>query len=221
MKNILTERQLAFLDAIRKEPSFAKQFCLTGGTALAGFYLFHRYSEDLDFFCEEEFDAMTIDIFLKKTVQPLLGVTSIDFQQSFNRNLFFLHFSDGEVLKTEFTYFPFPRLDTSVHEDGLQVESKIDLAVNKLFTIYQRTAARDYIDLYCLCRKEGYEISELLKKARIKFDWHIDPLQLGTQFIKADEASDFPRMIEDFPPEEWRTFYREEAKKLKPEIFEA
>jgi len=39
----------------------------------------------------------------------------------------------------------------------------------------------------------------LIKKARIKFDWHIDPIQLGAQFLKANEVKDLPRLIEDIP----------------------
>lgn len=51
MRNkILTENQIAFLEQIKKSEFLAKNFYLTGGTALAAFYLHHRYSEDLDFF---------------------------------------------------------------------------------------------------------------------------------------------------------------------------
>ncbi len=50
--------------------------------------------------------------------------------------------------------------------------------------------------------------------AKIKFDWHIDPLQLGTQFIKAAEAPDYPRLIKPIEPQLWQELFREEAKKL-------
>ncbi|MEW5692252.1 MAG: nucleotidyl transferase AbiEii/AbiGii toxin family protein [Candidatus Hydrogenedentota bacterium] len=36
------------------EKFFTQKFYLTGGTALSEFYLKHRISEDLDFFCENE-----------------------------------------------------------------------------------------------------------------------------------------------------------------------
>lgn len=194
----------------------ASLFYLSGGTALAGYYLFHRYSEDLDFFSEHEFDIQGVTVFLSQLKNDL-GYRSIDFQQSLNRNLFFLHFPD-EVLKMEFTYYPFPRIETGFVQDGVTVDSLLDIAVNKLFTIYQRSTARDYIDLYSICKKENWQIADLIAKARIKFDWHIDPLQLGTQFLKSEAAQDFPRMIQDIPSEEWRLFFKDEAKKLKPEI---
>lgn len=215
-KNILTARQQAVLEHFGAALPLSQQFYLSGGTALAGFHLHHRYSEDLDFFSEQEVDVLALDTFWKNA-QSNLGFTKIDFQQSFNRNLFFLHFDD-EVLKTEFTYYPFPRIETGDTAFGVTIDSLLDIAVNKLFTIYQRTQARDYIDLYCICQQAKWSIAELIKHAKIKFDWHIDPLQLGTQFVKAAEAQDYPRLVIKIEQEEWQAFFREEAKKLKPQI---
>ena len=215
-KNILTKNQLRFLESASKDDFLKKSFYLTGGTALAGFYLHHRLSEDLDFFSEKEFDVAYINIFLKKN-KKFLGVVSVDFQQSFNRNLFFLKLKN-ETLKTEFTYFPFPRISDSEEKLGVPIDSIIDIAVNKLFTIYQRNAARDYIDLYCIVKKYHWSIDELIKKAKIKFDWHIDPLQLGTQFVKAQTVSDFPVMVQKISAEEWRSFFTKEAEKLKSKV---
>lgn len=213
---ILTQHQIDALRAVSRIPFFTDNFYLTGGTALAAFYVYHRYSEDLGFFSQREVDPLNLDVALK-TLKDRVGTSAIDFQQSYNRNLFFLHFGN-DVLKTEFTFFPFEPIEEGTKEEGIMIDSLLDIAVNKLFTIYQRTAARDYIDLYMICQTGGYAISDLIKKARIKFDWHIDPLQLGTQFIKAADVRDYPRMIKEVPPQQWQAFFIEEAKKLKPEI---
>ena len=133
--------------------------------------------------------------------------------------MFFLHLPSG-VLKTEFTYFPFLRIEKGRPQYGVEVDSPLDIAVNKLFTIYQRTKARDYIDLYYLCQKQGFSVADLVGKARIKFDTTIDPLQLGTQFVKVGEALDLPRMLIDLAPDLWQKFFIEEAKKLKPIIID-
>lgn len=218
MKSILTERQQRLLKRIGEHSYFGNRFYLTGGTALAGFYLHHRYSEDLDFFSEEEFDIDPLNVFFR-TLKKELGYQTIDFQQHYNRNLFFLNFKD-EVLKTEFTFFPFPRIETNNKKNGLAIDSLLDLAVNKLFTIYQRSTARDYVDLYWICHEKGWSISELTKKARIKFDWHIDPLQLGAQFVKARDAKDEPRLLLSISRTDWEQFFFEEAKKLKFDIVE-
>ncbi|OGZ31981.1 MAG: hypothetical protein A3H02_02635 [Candidatus Niyogibacteria bacterium RIFCSPLOWO2_12_FULL_41_13] len=219
MKNdILTKNQIAVLERVGGNKLLTKNFYLTGGTALTAFYLRHRYSEDLDFFSEKEFDVSGINIFFNQ-LKADLGIKKIDFQQSYNRNLFFFHFTD-EILKTEFTFFPFPRIETGLKEYGIEVDSALDIAANKLFTIYQRIQARDYIDLYFLCREKNFAISDLIKKAKIKFDWHIDPIQLGTQFVKVVDAKDYPRIIKKMSDKEWHNFFIKEARKLKQEIID-
>lgn len=215
---ILTQNQIAVLEKVKNNNFLTGNFYLTGGTALSAFYLCHRYSEDLDFFSEKEVDVLNLDIFFNQ-IKKGLNISKIDFQQNYNRNLFFLYF-DGEILKTEFTYFPFKRMEKGTSKGGLEIDSLLDIAVNKLFTIYQRNKARDYIDLYFICAKEKFSIDDLIKKAKVKFDWHIDPIQLGAQFIKANEVKDYPRMIDKIENEKWQNFFIKEAKKLKKEIFE-
>ena len=216
MPDILTKNQQLFLDVFGRNDSLRDRFYLTGGTALAGFYLYHRYSEDLDFFSFEEVDPMTINVFLKINEKEL-GVIKVDYEQSYNRNLFYLTVGEEEV-KTEFTYYPFSQIENPELHGGVRVDSLIDIAVNKLFTIYQRSVARDYIDLYMICREKGWTISDLIVKARIKFDWHIDPLQLGSQFYKVQQAIDIPRMIAPIAADAWRGFFVEEAQKFKGKI---
>lgn len=216
--NILSRRQVDFLEKIGEEKELSKNFYLTGGTPLAAFYLNHRYSEDLDFFSEREIDVLSINVFLQKSKKEL-GIIKIDYEQSFNRNLFFLHFPD-EILKTEFTFFPFVRIESSIKHYGVDTDSLLDIAVNKLFTIYQRVKARDYIDLFFICKEKGYLVVDLIKKAKIKFDWHIDPLQLGTQFIKVEKAEDWPKMIKVLDKKDLEAFFELEAKNLKDQILD-
>ena len=128
-KSILSIRQRALLSILSANPSVQQHFYLSGGTALAEYYLQHRYSEDLDFFTEEEVSPLSIQVFIKDIAKKA-GVKHVDFQQSFNRNLVFLHFDD-EVIKTEFTYYPFTQLEPTKEIDGLQVDSLLDIAVNK------------------------------------------------------------------------------------------
>ena len=80
-EKILSANQTKILDAIGKDPEICDFFYLSGGTALAGFYLKHRYSEDLDFFTDQEFDSQNIFVFFKG-LQSKLGLKKIDYQQS-------------------------------------------------------------------------------------------------------------------------------------------
>jgi len=127
---ILTKRQAQFLKEFGAQPALTETFVLTGGTALAGFYFMHRLSEDLDFFSLEEVDPLAVSAWLHD-VKTTLGFDSFTSQQSFNRNLFFLAFPDGEQLKTEFTYFPFPHIEAPLVVQGVRIDSKIDIAVNE------------------------------------------------------------------------------------------
>jgi predicted nucleotidyltransferase component of viral defense system len=216
-QEILTLHQKKFLEFVSQEKSLYQHFYLSGGTALAAFYLNHRISEDLDFFSQTEFNPLAIDAVLKKA-KPKLGFASLDFQQSFNRNLFFLRLRNAKPLKVEFTYFPFEPLQKPKRFGKLNIDSLLDIAVNKAFTIAQQPRARDFIDLYCIFQKTPLTFKGLLKKARLKFDWHIDPIQLGSQLIKADEISDLPVMRKKISERSWRELFLKEAKALKKSI---
>jgi len=216
--SILSANQVRLLSLLAKERGITDNFYLTGGTALAEFYLGHRLSEDLDFFSENEFDPSVISIVLKK-IQKQAGIKSVKFEQSFNRNLFFLELAD-DLIKTEFTYFPFERIEKKEKYGDLFVDSLLDIAVNKLFTIYQKPRSRDFIDLYFILHKESWTVEELTKKAKIKFDHHIDPIQLGAQFLKVTELKDYPRMIAKVDDLAVQDFFMKEAKRLSEEILE-
>jgi len=55
--------------------------------------------------------------------------------------------------------------------------------------------------------------------ARTKFDWHIDPIQLGTQLLKAKDIKDLPRMIKKLNHQDWRNLFIAKAKSLSDNIF--
>ena len=154
-KSILTYNQQKILFLISKSKDICQSFYLTGGTALAEFYLKHRLSEDLDFFSEEEVSSQDIFVYLK-TIKKEAGIKKIDFEPSYNRNLFFVHLDGGEVIKTEFTFFPFERIEKGSRLNFLEIESLLDIAVNKIFTIYQKPRSRDFIDLYFILQKILY-----------------------------------------------------------------
>jgi predicted nucleotidyltransferase component of viral defense system len=59
----LTADQHRLLAALAASP-LAGTFYLTGGTALAAFYLHHRVSDDLDLFSEDEVPLTVVESFL-------------------------------------------------------------------------------------------------------------------------------------------------------------
>jgi len=213
-KSILSKNQKDILSIISKDKLICDSFYFTGGTALAEFYLQHRLSEDLDFFSENEFEPRDISIFLEK-IKKEGKIKKVEFQQSFNRNLFFLELTDSDKIKTEFTYFPFTRIEKKQKIGNLYIDSLLDIAVNKVFTIYQKPRSRDFIDLYFILQKDKkLSLDDLIKKTQIKFDNYLDPIQLGAQYMKVKELKDYPKMLINFKNEVWQDFFINEAKKL-------
>lgn len=218
VKSQLTKQQINVLSFINSELLLYKSFYFTGGTCLSEYYLHHRYSEDLDFFSEQEFNPMDVTA-LFKSKKNRLGYKEIDFQQSFNRNIYHLIFSSDYSLKVEFTYFPFGRIDDSLKKDNLSVDSLKDIAVNKVFTIMQKPRGRDFYDLYFILRHETeWSFKELLKLARMKFDFHIDYLQFGANLMEVTKLKDDPLLIHKVDNKEVEKFILGEAKKFGKDI---
>jgi len=96
----------------------------------------------------------------------------------------------------------------------------VDIATDKAFIIAQNPRARDFIDLYCILKNnKDLSFEKLIKIARAKFDWHIDPIQLGTQLLKAGNIKGLPRMIKKLNHQAWRDFFIAKAKSLSGSIF--
>lgn len=216
---ILTSHQEDFIALFGQEKQLKNSFYFTGGTPLAAFYLFHRLSEDIDLFSEKEVNLLSVRSFIGK-VKNKLGLKEVDYRQYFGLHTFQLYFPEGNILKVDFSYYPFPRLEKGIIYKNVSVDSALDIAVNKVHTIAMQTRARDFIDIYFLIKDKGYDFKDLLMKAKAKFDWHIDSIQLGSRLLQAREVKDFPRMIREVNSEEWQDFFIGEAKKLKPEILE-
>ncbi len=149
-KTILTPKQSQFLEQVSKDERITRRFYLTGGTALSEFYLQHRLSYDIDLFTEkQEVDQKLIEAFLKK-ISKDLSVVEIKRSQMMGLISFVLVFNDGQELKIDFNYYPFPRIEKGTFFKKLEVDSAYDIAANKLHTIFMQPRSRDYLDLYLI-----------------------------------------------------------------------
>lgn len=215
---ILTREEEKFLGLVSHQKYLCKRFYFTGGTSLCAFYLFHRISEDINLFSEQEINILPIKAFIGKA-QKELNLQKIDYRQFLGLHSFYLFFSNKNVLKVDFNYYPFPRIERGIKYRNIEVDSIYDIAVNKVHTIYMKPRARDFIDIYFIIKEKGYNFSDLLMKAKAKFDWHIDPIQLGSRLLVATGLKDYPRMLKKIDHREWKQFFIDQAKKLKKEIF--
>src|SRR3989338_2635470 len=124
-KTILTPKQLNFLELAQAQASITKGFYLTGGTALSEFYFKHRLSEDIDLFSEREVEPSVVSAFLKH-VGPRLGIAKAIGEVFLGLNTYKLQYRDGETLKVDFNYYPFPRIEKGVFFKKLEVSSIYD-----------------------------------------------------------------------------------------------
>jgi len=216
--SILTSIQKRFLATVIKEPYLLKRYYFTGGTALSEFYLRHRISKDIDLFSEKEIHLPSIVKFVKKAAKNL-SATEVRQERYLGLYTFFFKIKE-EYFKVDFNYYPFPRIDKGKIWKGLEIDSLLDIAVNKIHTLYMKPRAREYVDLYFIFKKTKYTLEDLVKFAKIKFDWHIDPLHLAQSFLEVLSASDYPRVLLPFNKNIMQKFFLSKAKKLKKEIFE-
>jgi len=217
--SILTSHQREVLEALSNERYFTQRFYLAGGTALSEFYLKHRLSEDLDLFNEnDEIVPFAIDRFFKKNFKTL-GIKNIETKTVYGLYTLFLHFQDNSVLKVDFNYYPFPRIEKGKTFNNLAIESIYDIGVDKVHTIVTKPRARDFIDIFFIVQEKGYNLEGLLMQAKAKFDWDITLVELGARFVEGSKMTDFPRMIRPIDHKEWQNFFINEAKKLKKDIF--
>ena len=214
IKSLLNSHQENFLDFFCSKPELYKHFYFSGGTALSEYYLQHRYSEDLDFFSETEVNSSDLNIFLTSHKMKF-DAEKIQLARSFNRNIFFLHYRNEDELKIEFTYYPFARLDKSHTEGNLQIDSVLDIAVNKVFTLSQQARGRDFFDIYMIWQKYNFDFMDLIKKARQKFDYPINYLELWKNLVKICSVLDDPILIKDLDRDGMEEYFLNLAKKIE------
>lgn len=205
-----TKIQKLFLDQVKQDPYLVKTFYLTGGTALAACYINHRLSEDIDLFSDTAFDEATV------TASMAHLVTSLGVRSKLSKNLgclrYDLTFPNNELLKVDFVYYDFSHIEATNTLGTLAVDSIRDIAVNKLLAISQRTASKDFVDLYFLLKK--YTVWDLQHGVKNKFKLEIEPLYLSSLFAKAEELTDLPIMNKQLSLKTLKTFFLAEAKKL-------
>jgi len=207
------------LELAAKDKQITKRFYLTGGTALSEFYLKHRLSDDIDLFSEKEVDPILVEAFLQK-VAPSLGVKKIIKQQVLGLYTYKLQYKDRGVLKIDFNFYPFPRIEKGKKFGDLEVSSIYDIVVNKIHTIAMRTNARDFVDIYFIFKKTEYnDLEKIRLDSQVKFDWPLEAKNLINQFLKVKDLVDFPKMLKPFSRQEMEDFFLSLAKSLEKEIF--
>jgi len=206
---VLTREQQIILSEVSKE-SYFTIFYFTGGTALSAFYLQHRYSEDLDFFSEDKFDIRRVE----SIIDVLSKKYNFEYTSEFIEivQIFMIKFKNKEPLKADFATYPYRKIEKEKVFDGIKVDSLIDIAVNKLHTVNQRTTVKDFVDLYFLLHR--FSFWDLREGIRIKFRQKLEPFIFASDFLKVEEFDTLPRMIKPLTLDELKSFFRKKAKEI-------
>ncbi len=186
-------------------------FYLTGGTALSRVYFNHRYSDDLDFFVNQ-------DINYKNYIKSFLDYfnnhpTDINFELNYerifiseNHTQFFIFEGETE-LKLDFVNDIGIRFGDIVSDNFFgKVDSINNILSNKISALF-RFEIKDYVDIWCIAKNYKFNWRELIYQAKQK-ESAIDPIEIFNLFksfpfknldsIKWAKPVDYNKITEEF-----------------------
>jgi len=171
-----------------------KNFYLTGGTALAEFYLQHRLSEDIDIFTpEEELILYVVDRFTQKLKDSGFDV---DISRRFKTFCEIFVNKAQQINKIHIACdSPFRFEQPKETELGIKVDGLMDLATNKLLTVFGRAELKDFIDVFFLVKEKKIVLLDLVEKSMEK-DPGLDGYFLAIAF---EQVKKIPDEIEKLP----------------------
>ena len=214
--HILTDLQCRAITLVGEEKQLAN-LRLSGGTALAAFYLEHRLSDDIDFFSFEPIDTVFLHAFTQR-LKNTLGAQDMRYERLYDRNLFFLSFEHDQELKMEFTHYPFSQLAPEKEEMGIRIDSFADIAAGKLMALLDRFDPKDFVDIFFILKQ--LSLSELRKNAEQKFGTKIGGIFLGRELIKVRRITALPSMIKKVEIPELVDFFEVLAREVGREVVE-
>jgi hypothetical protein len=153
-------------------PTIEQSFFLTGGTALAVFYLRHRVSDDLDLFTLAPVNLSEIDFWIRD--QWTQACSKIKEGPNF------LSFLINET-KVEFVRDPLSNNESRAameFDNGrhLLVDNLRNIFSNKLCAMVSRQEPKDFVDFYFLTKRfPGLDLEEGYQEARRKDAIFDDP----------------------------------------------
>ena len=146
----------------------ADSFYMTGGTALARFYLHHRESIDLDLFTNQrdaDFDAVN------RAILGILQTLALRIQSQVTTPTFlqYIVVNDSDVtLKVDFVKDVPVHFGATREIDGLRLDSLENIGANKVLAVFGRTDAKDFIDLYWILQRTNLMFDDLYALAKEK-----------------------------------------------------
>jgi len=206
MNKNISNLHLELLDKERQEvlsqlTSVTSGYVLGGGTALA-LQLNHRISFDFDFFSSSEISRKL----LEKVSQVLdVGNIAVDTRDELTL------FTTGGV-KVTLLYYPFKSLFAHIQtENGLQLFTVGEIALQKAYAVGRRGEYRDYFDLYTILKGEHASLSEVVAGAKQVYGGAYGEKIFLEQLVYFGDISNFkiiPTSSEPLPtPDEVKQYF--------------
>lgn len=143
-------------------------FYLTGGTAASRAYLQHRFSEDLDFFVNNDnrFGDWIDQVILTLSQQPAWQTNVLTKQDSFTRLMIT---QANTTLKLEFVNdVPFRVGQVTTHPVLGKLDTAANILANKVNAALDREEPKDLADIWGFCTQMGLSIQEAISGAQRK-----------------------------------------------------
>jgi len=195
-------------------------FYLTGGTALARYYFYHRESLDLDLFThkQEQDFAQVNRVVLGILTNLGLQITSQAITDTFIQ--YIVYDRENTILKIDLVKDVLIRFGEPIVRGSVRVDSLENIGSNKILAVFGRTDAKDFIDLYWILQRTDLKFDDLYRQALEK-DLGLSGLYLAYALQSVTKIHMFPRMLVPLPWEEIKDFYQVLAQdllmKIRPE----
>ena len=191
MANILTDIQRGLLEAFFTSGPVTAHFYLSGGTALAGFYLHHRLSDDIDLFTREAAQISHI----RPVVQASIRACGLEITESRETDEMLEYKVHGDphpthpLRKVDVVQDTPPIFAPPVLHGIIRVDALLSIAVNKVTAIFSRSdEIKDYVDLYFILNTQSFTLDPLLPMAAQK-DLGFDELRFAANLAEVSELN--------------------------------
>lgn len=215
---ILTSYQIKILK-IFFNSSLGKQFFLTGGTALAAFYLAHRRSKDLDLFTLEDFDNLELEKIIEKIAQETNSAIKIKVKSKTYNEIYLESEKTGWIQRIDIIKDQSIVFGKRKKVDFIIVDSLENIAAGKILTIFGRLEPKDYLDLYFILKNTKLDFMNLFEKTKQK-DLGLNEFYFANILAEIENVKNFPQTLKPFNQKMCQKFFLDLSyklfKKIKP-----
>ncbi|MEK7787756.1 MAG: nucleotidyl transferase AbiEii/AbiGii toxin family protein [Chloroflexota bacterium] len=211
----LTQLQRAFLSKFFAR-SNARAFYLTGGGALAEFYLGHRFSQDIDLFTQDREAWQVIESDIRAAAEQIGGEVEFHVAKKGNElHRAILKIPGEPDIKIDIVRDAPPHFgQPGAQADGVIVDTLENIAVGKLLALYGRAYPRDFLDMYFLL-ENGQDFDQLIALGKEKDPGLIEgPLAGMLRLVANMKPIDFPVTRKPFDIEKMKQLFLNLADEL-------